>query len=103
MKQSRITFTEHPDIVGCILSSLFFKVIDMNEKDLFIKLGARIKKLRMEKGLRQEDMEEFGIAYKYYQRIESPASHPANITMKTMLKIANALEVEPYELFLFDD
>jgi len=74
----------------------------MKEREFFIKLGRRIKKLRQKKGLRQEDMEDFGIAYKYYQRIESPGSRPANITMKTLLKIAKALEVEPYQLFLFD-
>ena len=74
----------------------------MREKDFFIQLGRRIKKLRQEKGLRQEDMEDFGIPYKYYQRIESPGKRPANITMKTFLKIAKALEVEPYQLFLFD-
>jgi transcriptional regulator with XRE-family HTH domain len=75
----------------------------MREKEFFIRLGRRIKELRREKGLRQEDMEEFGIAYKYFQRIESPGSKPANITMKTLLKIANALEVEPIELFDFDE
>lgn len=47
-------------------------------------------------------MEDFGIAYKYYQRIESPGKRPANITMKTLLKIAGAFEIEPYQLFLFD-
>jgi len=75
----------------------------MTEKEFFIKLGKRIKKLRNEKGLRQEDMEERGIAYKYYQRIESPGSKPANITMRTLLKIADTLEVEPHELFIFED
>jgi len=74
----------------------------MKEQEFFIKLGRRIKKLRQKKGLRQEDMEDFGIAYKYYQRIESPGKRPANITMKTLLKIAGAFEVEPYQLFLFD-
>lgn len=75
----------------------------MTEKQFFVKLGRRIQKLRKDKGLRQEDMEDFGIAYKYYQRIEAPGSKPANITMKTLLKIANALGVEPHELFVFKD
>jgi transcriptional regulator with XRE-family HTH domain len=74
----------------------------MKEREFFLKLGQRIKKIRREKGLRQEDMEDFGIPYKYYQRIESPGKRPANITMKTLLKIAKALEVDPYQLFLFD-
>jgi len=48
---------------------------------------------------RQEDMEDFGIPYKYYQRIESPGSYPVNITLKTLLKIADALDVEVSEFF----
>lgn len=75
----------------------------MRENEFFIKLGKRIKQLRKEKGLRQEDMEDHGIAYKYYQRIEAPGSKPANITMRTLLKIANALEVEPREFFDFEN
>lgn len=75
----------------------------MRERDFFVKLGKRIQELRKEKGLRQEDMEDYGIAYKYYQRIEAPGSHPANITMRTLLKIAKALEVEPHELMDFED
>ena len=75
----------------------------MEEKVFFTRLGKRIQYLRKQKGLRQEDMEEYGIGYKYYQRIESPGSKPANITMKTLLKIANALGVEPRELFEFED
>lgn len=75
----------------------------MREKDFFVKLGRRIKKLREQRGLRQEDMEDFGIGYKYYQRIEAPGSHPANITMRTLLKIARALDAEPSEFFKFDE
>ena len=75
----------------------------MTDKEFFIRLGKRIQKLRKDRGLRQEDMEDFGIPYKYYQRIEAPGSRPANITMKTLLKIARSLEVEPFELLNFDD
>jgi len=74
----------------------------MEERDFFLKLGRRIKQLRQARGLRQEDMEDHGIPYKYYQRIESPGSRPANITMRTLLKIAKALQVEPREFFRFE-
>ena len=74
----------------------------MTEKQFFILLGKRIQQLRKEKGLRQEDMEEYGIPYKYYQRIEAPGSYPANITMRTLLKIAKSLDVEPQDLLDFD-
>jgi transcriptional regulator with XRE-family HTH domain len=66
------------------------------------RLGKRIQELRKRRGLRQEDMEEFGIPYKYYQRIESPGSYPVNITLKTLMKIADALEVEVSEFFVFE-
>jgi transcriptional regulator with XRE-family HTH domain len=75
----------------------------MRDREFIIKLGRRIQQLRKEKNLRQEDMEDFGIAYKYYQRIESPGNNPANITMRTLLKIANALEVEPRDILDFED
>lgn len=74
----------------------------MTDKEFFTRLGRRIQELRKVRGLTQEDMEGYGIAYKYYQRIEAPGKNPANITMKTLLKIAKALKVEPGELLEFD-
>lgn len=71
----------------------------MRFEDEAKRLGKRIQELRKKRGLRQEDMEDFGIPYKYYQRIESPGSHPVNITLKTLLKIAKALDLELWELF----
>jgi transcriptional regulator with XRE-family HTH domain len=75
----------------------------MNFENEAKRLGKRIQELRKKRGLRKEDMEEFGISYKYYQRIESPGSYPVNITLKTLLKIAHALEVEVSDLFDFED
>ena len=60
-------------------------------------LGSRLKELRKKKGLRQEDMEDLGINYRYYQKIESGK---ANITLSTIEKIADALEIDPAELFV---
>lgn len=75
----------------------------MEFEKLAARIGKRIKELRKRRGLTQEDMEEFGIPYKYFQRIESPGSHPANLTLKTMLKIAKALKVEVSDLVHFDE
>jgi len=75
----------------------------MEEDEFFIQLGKRIQFIRKRKNLRQEDMEDYGLPYKYYQRIESPGSQPANITMRTLLKISNALGVEPRELLDFEE
>jgi len=37
-----------------------------------------------------------------YQYTESPGSYPVNITLKTLLKIANALKVDVSEFFDFE-
>lgn len=58
-------------------------------------IGNRIKGIRKERGLRQEDMEEFGISYRYYQKIESGK---ANVTLNTIEKIAGAFKIDPVEL-----
>jgi transcriptional regulator with XRE-family HTH domain len=61
-------------------------------------LGSRLREVRKQKGLRQEDLEKYGVSYKYYQRIEGGK---VNITLSTIEKIAEALQVEPTELFAF--
>ena len=65
-------------------------------ENLAVLIGMRLKEVRKEKGLKQEDMERFGISYKYYQRIENGK---VNVTLSTIEKIAYALEIEPTELF----
>ncbi|MGD9366026.1 MAG: helix-turn-helix transcriptional regulator [Desulfobacteraceae bacterium] len=59
-------------------------------------IGNRIRELRKERGLRQEDMEKFGLSYKYYQRIEAGK---INTTLNTLEKISEALGVEAIDLF----
>ena len=59
-------------------------------------LGKRIKEIRKEKGLRQEDMEALGLNYKYFQKIEQGR---ANVTLGTVDKVANALGVPAQVLF----
>lgn len=61
-------------------------------------IGNRIREIRKEKGLRQEDMEDFGLSYRYYQNIETGK---ANVTLNTIEKIARALEIEVEALFFF--
>jgi putative transcriptional regulator len=60
-------------------------------------IGKRIRELRKKKGLRQEDMQRFGINYKYYQRVETGK---ANVTLNTIEKIASAFGIEAEDLFL---
>ena len=62
-----------------------------------VLIGNRIREIRKKKGLRQEDMEGFGISYKYYQRIETGKT---NVTLNTIEKIASAFGIDPTEFFI---
>ena len=67
------------------------------EKDKL--LGKRIQKLRKEAGLRQEDLaEKTRLTAKYIQFIESANRVPS---LKTLYRIATALNVKVFELFPF--
>lgn len=71
----------------------------MNEADFYIKLGKRIKFLREKNGLTQEKLaEKSGISLDYLGKIEVNINKPG---LKTIIKISNALKVEPYMLFKF--
>ena len=61
-------------------------------------IGKRIKALRLNKGLKQEDVESRGLSYKYFQKVESGR---ANVTLKTLEKIASALDIDSTEIFEF--
>lgn len=65
-----------------------------NPDDFFIKLGLRVKELRLERNLTQEDMMQHDFSCRFYQRIE--AGKP--IHMKTVLKLADAFGVRASEL-----
>ena len=65
------------------------------------KLGRRIKHIRTERGLTQEELAEIvGINAKFEGRIERALNKPS---LDTVFKIAKSLNVEPVELFKFDD
>jgi transcriptional regulator with XRE-family HTH domain len=50
----------------------------------------RLRRLRAARHLRQLDMEELGLSYKYYQRLETGQVNP---TLLTMYRLAVALDV----------
>ena len=60
------------------------------------QFGTRLRELRKAKELRQEDMPQFGIGYKYYQSIEGGKT---NVTLKTIEKLAKAFDVRIADLF----
>lgn len=69
-------------------------VIDVDTKRL---IGIRIKNLRQSRGLSQEGLaEKTGISPKYLSSIERGKENP---TLDTLLKLANSLNVEIFEIF----
>ena len=71
----------------------------MNEVEFYEKLGKRIKFLREKAGLTQEKLaEKSGISLDYLGKIEVCINKPG---IKTILKVANALKVEPYSVLKF--
>jgi len=68
----------------------------MNEKKL---IGRRIKELRKSKGLSQEKLaEKAETSTNYLSRMERGTENP---TLDMLIKLANALEVEMWEMFDF--
>lgn len=65
---------------------------------LYGKLGKRIRKLRLEKGISQEELAaEAGLHRAYMWEVENGR----NISVKTAYKIARALGVSLQDLFSF--
>lgn len=68
----------------------------MEKGNLARILGRRLREIRTSKGLRQQDLQDKGISYKYYQRIEEGR---VNLTLRSLEKLASALEVTVLDLF----
>ena len=65
-----------------------------------LKLGKRIKELRIKRGYTQEKLSETAnIDYKYIQKIEG--KNPPALKIDTIEKFAKALKVNPDELLKF--
>ncbi len=63
------------------------------------KLRRRITQLRIECGYTQEDMQQFELSLRQYQRIES--GETKNITFANLYKIAKAFKIRFSDLFEF--
>ena len=69
--------------------------------DIKRAVGKRIKIVRQRNGLTQDQLaEQVGLSPKYISGIERGVENP---TMDILLRVAKALEVEPYDLFLFGE
>ena len=61
------------------------------------KVQKKIKELRKEQGLSQEDLMQYELSLRTVQRIEKDGS-PANITLLTIYKLCKAYGLKPHEL-----
>jgi len=72
----------------------------MNEQQLFIKIGDKIKELRESKNLSQQDLAALcNFEKSNMSRIEAGRT---NLTIKTLFKISNALKVPLKDLVSID-
>ena len=67
----------------------------MTDERLIRLVARRVQQLRKVKGWSQEQMQDHGFNYRYYQRIEAAEK---NLSLKTINKLARAFGVEPHEL-----
>ena len=65
--------------------------MDRDFQELCRALGRRVRELRLERQMTQEDMMDHGFSVRHYQRIE--AGWPA--TFATIWKLARAFQVSP--------
>jgi transcriptional regulator with XRE-family HTH domain len=73
----------------------------MTPNKLKKQLGLRLKELRLERNLKQEQIEEkFGFSYRYLGRLERGAVNP---TLETLLKLCKIYKVSMSDLFMFSD
>lgn len=73
--------------------------MDISEDTFIVNLGIHVRQIREKKGLSQQDLaDDCGITQNQVGRIERAE---INTTVKTLVKIANALDVEPKELLNF--
>ncbi len=58
------------------------------------KLGRRYRRLRLKKGMTQEDVLDFGFSVRHYQQLEAGRAH----TLTTLYKLAGMFGVKASEL-----
>lgn len=63
-------------------------------KIAFGKLGARYRKLRLERKMVQEDVLAHGFAVRHYQQLESGRPH----SLKTFFRVSKMFKIDPRDL-----
>jgi DNA-binding XRE family transcriptional regulator len=83
------------DAKGQTVALMASRLTDKEFEKLFKRLGQRVRKLRMDRGMVQEDMLSHGFSTRHYQRIE--AGLPINL--KTAYRLCKVFGVSFSELF----
>lgn len=72
----------------------------MNDEKMLKQLGLKLKYERMKQGYTQESLaEKVEVHEKYISLLETGKQ---NVTLKTLNRIANALNIEIYRLLMFE-
>lgn len=71
----------------------------MNLRQFQRQFAERVRTLRAERGLRQEDLEDFGLSWKSVQKLEYGITDPK---VSTLLKLCRAFAVPLPQLLEFD-
>lgn len=73
--------------------------MELSDKEIVKKLGARMKHIRKGRGLTQRDVaDRCDIEESAYRRIENAGTSP---TLKSVLLVARSLDVSILDLFVF--
>lgn len=67
----------------------------MTDERLLKLVGQRLREVRRQKGLSQEDMMSHGFERRYYQRIEAGQ---VNLSLKSLNKLAKTFDMPVWEL-----
>jgi len=68
----------------------------------FRQIGLRVAYFRKQKGYTQESFaEKMGVGVSYIGSIEAPGDF-RKISLTTLFRVAEALEIEPHKLLMFD-
>ena len=76
-------------------------VFELDNKDINVLFGQKLRQLRIDMNLSQEEFSfHVGLHRTYIGQVERAEK---NITLKNIGKIAKALNIDPKELFNFDN
>ncbi|MFA4971707.1 MAG: helix-turn-helix transcriptional regulator [bacterium] len=64
----------------------------MKTDQLLKRVGLQVRACRVKAGLKQEDVEDFGVSWKHYQKVEAGTT---NTTIRILYKLAKAFKCRP--------